>query len=118
LIGISYKEKDCYEILIDFYKQVLSVDLDILYNIKRPTNTEIKNLVGDESGKFIKVHNPQFGDIILFNIIGLPCHIGAYLDRKTFFHTTVKTGSIIDRFENWQKRVIGFYRHPKLVINE
>ena len=112
LIGISHEKMDCYEIVIEFYKQVLGLKLESIYDI-RPEKEEVGEMVKIQKEKFEKVSLPQFGDIILFSIYDLPCHIGIYIDKKTFFHSREKAGSILDKLDIWNKRIIGYYRWPK-----
>jgi cell wall-associated NlpC family hydrolase len=63
--------------------------------------------------KFIKVNAAQLGDVMSINIKGMPCHVGIYIDDKTFLHTMKKIGSVIDRLDKWQKRIEGYYRWPR-----
>lgn len=110
-IGVPYDEKDCWQLVILFYKMILSIDL-VQYNYKDPfDNEEIAALVITHRDKFIPVEVPQFGDIIVLRVFGFPSHLGIYLNESQILHTTDKTGSIIDQFSRWKTRVEGFYRY-------
>lgn len=112
LIGIPYEDKDCYELAKEFYRIEFKCELDLLYDV-RPTEKQTMSLFNAQKEKFVRVDVPQKGDIIVFNVVGLPCHIGIYLNKETFLHTRQHTGSVIERFSRWHKRVEGYYRWPK-----
>jgi len=113
LIGLSYSAFDCYELVQLFYKKVFCIELDTLYQVK-PSSTEAKNLVKSNLENFNKVTKPQFGDIIILKILGLPVHVGIYIDNERFLHTREKTGSVLERTNNWKKRILGYYRWPEI----
>lgn len=115
LIGLDYSEVDCYELAIRFYKIIFHHDLDLLYDI-RPSTTETEAMFNKQKKRFHRVDDPKFGDIIVFNVIGLACHIGIYIDESRFLHTRKETGSVIERSVKWQKRVEGYYRWPQLKL--
>lgn len=112
LVGISYNDLDCYELTQKFYSKVFNKDLDILYDI-RPDEKKTKTLFEKQKSSFDKVTIPQFGDIIVFNVATLPCHIGIYINNRLFLHTRKHTGSVLERLAQWNKRIEGYYRWQK-----
>lgn len=113
LIGIPYEEKDCWQLTRHFYCLVFSINLSG-YIYKDPMDTkEISGVVALHQSDFIKVSKPEFGDIILINILGLPAHVGVFLGNGLFLHTSQKNGSHIDRIAVWEKRIVGYYRYGK-----
>lgn len=115
-VGLTYDAFDCYELVRLFYRKIFEYDLDCLYASK-PESKEAVEIVDQHRHKFVEVTNPTFGDIILISIAGLPCHVGIYLDEKTFLHSREGVGSAIDKLSNWKKRIKGFYRCPELELD-
>lgn len=113
LIGLPYEEKDCYQLAVLFYQKVFTVRLiGYLYNDPMDRH-EIAGVISMHHKDFLRVSKPEFGDMILINILGLPAHIGIYLGEGKFLHTSKKLGSHIDRIANWEKRIEGYYSHDK-----
>ena len=111
-IGLDYERYDCYEIIKLYNKEVLKRDLGKLY-VARPSIRETEKIVHHQRDNFVKVDSPTVGDIILFRVFGVACHIGMYINDKTFFHSRKTTGSCIEKLSVWEKRVVGYYRWPK-----
>lgn len=61
-------------------------------------------------GEFDKVEDPKFGDLILIKIKGIESHIAVYVGEGKMLHTSRATGSIVERIERWNPRIVGFYR--------
>ena len=110
-IGIPYEEYDCYEIIQKYYKEVLDKELDNLYS-SRPSTEETEDFFLEQRSRFIEVDTPKFGDIIVFKVFGLACHIGMYVDNKVFFHSRRTTNSCLEKLSIWKNRVVGYYRWP------
>lgn len=110
-IGIPYEEYDCYEIIQKYYKEVLGKELDDLYS-SRPSTEETEVFYLDQKTRFIEVDLPKLGDIIVFKVFGLACHIGMYVDNKVFFHSRKSTNSCLEKLSIWKNRVVGYYRWP------
>ena len=111
-IGIPYDELDCYGLVRLFYNEILGIRLEELYQ-QRPTEQETSCIVSTEKEKFLEVASPEFGDIILFNVAGITCHIGVYINEIVFLHTRKHTNSVFEKMSNWKKRVKGYYRCQK-----
>ena len=110
LVGLPYSAFDCYELARLFYRKVLDIGLEKLYEFK-PEDGDAEEIAQNEKQKFIKVSDPEFGDLILIRHMGLLCHIGIYISQREFLHTQKGTGSIIDKLSRWEKRIEGYYRY-------
>jgi cell wall-associated NlpC family hydrolase len=64
--------------------------------------------------KFKKFDMPQRGDIVVFNMRGLPTHVGIYIGKNSFIHTLKGHNSCVESLSSplWNKRIEGFYRCP------
>lgn len=120
-IGLPYKAKgrsrmgvDCWGLVRLFYIEVFKIDLPsyrteyITSGHRESVSTAIEtNLVGWQ-----KVEQPKFGDLLVFNILGLPLHTAIYIDRNNFLHAYLNTDSCVERLNSvsWNKRLKGAYR--------
>lgn len=110
-VGLPYWSFDCYDIVKLFYLKFFDVSLGHQEYIDPMDKNVTSNLISSEKDNFKNVSNPVFGDIVLLNVHGLPCHLGVYLWDDKFMHTTEKTGCIIDSLKKWNTRIEGYYRH-------
>ena len=112
-IGLPYDCFDCYDLVKLFYLKIYDVSL-LEYHYDDPLDKGgMTFLIASQKSKFIKVSKPDFGDIMLLNVQGLPCHLGIYLWDGRFMHTTLKNGCIIDMEDQWKNKIEGFYRYDK-----
>lgn len=60
-----------------------------------------------------RVTDPQAFDLVIFNICGLPRHVGLMVGPRKFLHAPEGQTSRIERVDDrmWNKRIEGFYRH-------
>ena len=112
LIGIPYKEKDCWDIIKLFYKYAYDVDLSE-FDIVPQDREGNANQINKKSILFKEIEEPCLGDIILFRVLGHNSHVGVYLSKRHFLHTLSKTGCIIDQLSTWKRRIKGIYRWPQ-----
>ena len=123
-IGIPYKKYgrdfngcDCYGLVYLFYKYIVGIDLP-LYTDEYNHNsaTSISTAITRNISSWFQVNKPRFSDCILFNLEGCNTHIGIFLERDRFLHTTEsRKESCIERLSHpfWKTRIEGFYRHGK-----
>lgn len=109
LVGIPYEEKDCWKLVKDFYSQIFKVSLNHIYDGPPQDRPTTRNLISSNRGEFVKTDSPKFGDIILFNILGIESHIGVFLEEDKFLHSSKRIGSAIERVTKWEKNITGFY---------
>lgn len=109
LIGVPYKEKDCWDIARDFYLDVLGVELKHYYDEPGKKPLDAKDLIYTNMGDFEKIEEPKFGCLILLRIKGVECHIGVYVGGGMMLHTDVKNGSTLERLHRWKSMISGYY---------
>lgn len=114
LIGIPYKQKDCWAIVVDFYLQVFDIQLNNYYT-DIPTSVEgAGELVQAHLKDFEEVKVPsQLGDIMLIKMYGVACHIAVDLGDGRMLHTTDHSGCVIERTLRWERLIVGRYRVRK-----
>ena len=110
LVGVPYADKNCWDIAVEFYKDVLGHDLSSYYSGSTPPREVTKNLIFTNRGEFERVEIPQFGDIVILKLFGIECHIAVFVGRGKMLHTTRTSGSIVDRIDKWKHLVVGYYR--------
>lgn len=110
LIGLPYAAYDCYELVKFFYLKIFDYELQDYQYINPNDKKEISYLIDIKKQSYKKITRPEFGDIILLRLDGLPAHLGIYIDKARFLHTTEKTGSCIDNLKTWKHKIIGYYR--------
>lgn len=112
LIGTPYSEKDCWGIVVEFYKIVYGIELKRYYE-EVPTNRDIaRNIVYSNLGDFSRVEDKdkRFGDIILIKLYGVESHIGVYLEEDLMLHSTLHSGCVVERVTRWRHLISGYYR--------
>lgn len=110
LIGIPYKQMNCFQLAQAFYRDVLGKDLKHYCDVIPKERTDIQNLIFSNVGDFEKVESPQFGDIVIMKIYGLESHIGIFIDADRILHASENNGSILDRAFRWKTLISGYYR--------
>lgn len=70
-------------------------------------------LVFEERKKWGKVDSPNAGNVVLFNIGGLPVHVGVVIDETRMLHIAEGLNACIEDFTNkkWISRLEGFYAY-------
>jgi cell wall-associated NlpC family hydrolase len=113
LIGIPYKEKDCWGIVVEFYKLVFEINLPSYYDTIPETRDIARSIIYSKLSDFDEIKDVKerkFGDIVLIKLYGIESHIGVYLGEGQMLHTTDQVGCCIDRIARWEKLIVGVYR--------
>jgi len=110
LIGTPYDKKDCWGIVVEFYRLVYGIELKHYYDEVPQSRDIANNLIYHNKGDFKKVSEPMFGDIVLIKLFGIESHIAVYLGDGLILHTSKNTGCVIDRLSKWEKVVTGYFR--------
>lgn len=119
LVGIPYEKMNCWDLAVKFYKDYLGYDLSTIYTGPIPAEgtatkafrENTKNLIFTNKGEFEEIKDrPKFGDLLVIKLFGIECHIGIYLGRGKFLHTSSKAGSIVDGAHKYRKLIVGCYR--------
>jgi len=116
LIGTPYSEKDCYGIIVEFYKVVFGIDLSRYYDEIPKSRDVAKNLIYSSMGDFREIKDAkaiQFGDLILIKIFGVESHIAVYLGDDKMLHSTLHSGCVVERVLRWKHLIVGYYRVVK-----
>jgi hypothetical protein len=110
-IGIPYEKKNCWDLAVDFYKDILGIELKNYYSGPTPLlRSDTKDLIYTNKGDFEKVLDPKFGDVVLIKLFGVECHLGIVLDSEKFLHTRRGAGSIIEPLNRYKTLITGYYR--------
>jgi cell wall-associated NlpC family hydrolase len=128
-IRIPFKEKgrtragaDCWGSACIIYaerRNIILPMLDTYQSIKdRVTMSEI---IGEESKKWHAIHKDsgleKEYDIAVFNMAGLPMHVGVVVRPGTMIHCQKGRGMVVEDYRGpddrmqWSKRLEGFYRY-------
>ena len=113
LIGIPHSQANCFEIVALFYLQEFAIDLSNLNTeiISIKQREKISSLIESNKGPFVRVDEPQYGDIMTMKINGIESHVGVYVGAGRFLHSyNEELGSCIDHLKRWGSRVTGYYR--------
>ena len=115
LIGTPYAEKDCWGVVVEFYKQVFGAHLKNYYDEIPSTRDQAKSIIYSCLEDFSKVEDKdkKFGDIILIRLYGVDSHIGVYLENDLMLHSTLHSGCVVDRITRWKHLIVGYYRAIK-----
>lgn len=110
-IGIPYSRKNCWDLVVDFYKIEFNLDLTHLHQGSMPDPMKREELIFSQKGTFEKVDIPQYGDIVVLRFKGIASHVGVFIAGKMFLHTLEGTNSVLDSLGKYKKLVEGYYRH-------
>ena len=115
--GRTYEASDCFGLVYLFYHDTLGLNIpsystDYTHSEHRQS---VADAIVDNLPNWVKVDEPEYGDMLVFNILGLPIHTGIYLGCNNFLHSFMKTNSCIERLDSitWNRRLHGAYRWQK-----
>lgn len=111
LVGTPHSEKNCFEIVKEFYQVCFGSELKQYYE-SAPTEREDRAaLICENLGELYKVTDtPKIGDIIIIKVLDIPCHIAVYLGRGQMLHSTKDKGCVIEKVRRHDKVIEGYYR--------
>lgn len=112
--GRTIEGIDCWGLVRLFYKDEFGVELPSYSDeYESPTHRQsVSEAIKANLGNWTAVSSPNFGDVLVFRILGLPLHTGIYIGNGNFIHSYKNTNSCIERLKsvNWENRVLGIYR--------
>jgi len=114
LIGIPHEEKNCWQIVQEFYRLAFGVQLKTYFDgADISSNHNIKSLIYSNMGDFESVPftDAKDGDIVLLRIWGVESHIGVLIEGGKILHSLKGHGCVVDRVHKWSGMIVGFYRH-------
>lgn len=105
-LGLPYEDEGCLKFAMKFFAEM---------------GIETTKEAMREARNFIKVENPQFGDIAVFHdtvaFVGSGFHLGVMLDYRRCIQSNPGTNGVgkidISRVP-WESTLKGFYRHKDL----
>jgi len=96
-----------------FYKHVFNIKLQDYYSDVPDSRDIAQSLVYSSMKDFEEVTKPEFGDLMLIKLQGIESHIAVFLGEGIMFHSTIHSGSVIERISKYEKLIVGFYRVKK-----
>ncbi len=120
-IGIPYRDKgrgwdatDCYGLLQLWMKTERGVELPDYLEVYTSSSDRdsVAGAIEEHKVGWTLVEQPQFGDALLFKILGAPMHVGIKLGGSDFLHAFQNCDSCIERLDSlaWGRRLVGAYR--------
>lgn len=112
--GRTLEGVDCWGLVRLVYSAEFSIELPSFsddYTLDDPER--LAELIKQYEEGWEKQDSPSIGDVILFNILGTPQHIGIYIGNNRFLHSLEGYSSVIDQLDSarWRSRVVGFYKY-------
>ncbi|MBW1672123.1 MAG: C40 family peptidase [Deltaproteobacteria bacterium] len=101
---------DCYQLVVAVMDKVFGKQIPD-YNFAGTWKTADTGFLS-HSDEFLKVNNPEPGDIVLLLIGGRPIHCGVVVKPESMLHSLRGSNSCIEKFTTtkWKNRIEGFYR--------
>ena len=129
-IGIPYTNKgrsiqgsDCWGLVRMIYRDEFGIQLLSFSDDYESSEEGIKVREVVQKGKDIfdatQKESPEYGDIIVFNMKGNPCHVGVYVGGDRVLHVLRGTECVIERLSSHRLkgRVEGYYEIRKELGN-
>jgi len=115
LVGIPYTTMNCWDLVRVFYLNVFNIELKHYFEDMPKEAKGKQDLIYSAYGDFVQIPpgKLEFGDLISFKIRGLETHIGVFLERGNFLHSSQRVGSCIDKLSRWNHFVSGCHRLEK-----
>lgn len=121
-LNIKYKKNgrdfdycDCYGICYLFNKHELEIDLPIYLDDPVENQEQIDALFNKKKSDFkkVKLGKECEGDIISFNIKGLPTHVGVVLQKGLMLHIISGETAKIESYttNKWINRIDSLWRY-------
>lgn len=122
-VGIHYQEKgrakdgaDCWGLVRLVYQEQFNIALPTLLDEYETADKDsIAELVSITKEGWNQVDNPSAGDVVVFNIIGQPVHVGIVTSPGMFLHVRRDQEAVIERLTTgvWKHRIVGFYKYEE-----
>lgn len=115
LVGVPYSTMNCWDLVRAFYMNVFDIELKHYFEEMPKTAEAKQDLIFSAYGDFKQIERGrlEFGDLISFQIRGLENHIGVYLERGKFLHSSQRAGSCVEKLTRWSQHVASCHRLEK-----
>ncbi len=121
--GRGPKKFDCWGLVRYIYYRQFNIILPSYVDKYTDAGNEkdVSNLILMDNERLnwinIVIGLEKVGDLILLRMKREPTHIGLVLTKSTFLHIHTGIGSVVQMYNEvrWEKRVIGFYRHIRML---
>lgn len=109
---------DCWGLVVLFYEKEFDVNLPKYEEVLpdeatgHTTTTKGAIVIAETLDSVEEVSDPQYGDIVLLRVMGMPIHVGIVVGRNEMLHTRSSTGPLIENYTEikWKRRVQSFHR--------
>ena len=118
--GNSFDGIDCWHLVKLFYKNELNTELEDYYISALDTDKINEQFIKEKNdsllnmNQWVEIDKPEPYCLVLINLLNNPnifCdHVGICLDKNTFLHAYIKTGSCIAKISRWKSHIKGFYK--------
>lgn len=99
---------DCYGVVVEMGRRTGQQFPERQFSENLDVNHALMACQMDEWGRC----EPQAGAVVLIRIFKFPCHVGFVINDYQFIHAWEGSGGVVvERIEEWQKRIEGFYRY-------
>lgn len=110
-IGKEYEKYDCFALVRDFYFDEYGLELRNYFDGNtRPDKDATAYLITTNKGDFEKIESPEYGAIVVINLMGYSCHIGICLGEDKLMHSIKRTGSCIESISKYSRMIEGYYK--------
>lgn len=117
--GRSLEGCDCWGLACVIYKQELGVNLPKLLDYKNTKDSQsIAELYKEEHQRWTEISegDEKPFDILIFNVMGLPTHVGIVITKGLMIHCEYGIGTHVTEYKRelaWKKRLVGIYRYER-----
>lgn len=114
--GHGFDGCNCWGLVHLVYKTELGIELPTYENLYTDSKDRdsISALITDEKSKWFEPDKPKEFDVMLWNVGGMPFHVGLFLRKGFMLHCWQDVDVAIERFPSvkWpEKRILGFARY-------
>lgn len=108
---------DCWGLTQFFYHEEFGIALPSYVGAYCSSleGEEVSKLIANESATSMwrEVSSPQFGDVVILRVRGLPWHCAVMVENNRFLHIVKGINSCIERLDSslWNRRIDGYFRH-------
>lgn len=117
--GRSLEGCDCWGLACVIYKQELGINLPELLDYKNTKDSQtIAELYKEEHQRWTEISEggEKPFDILIFNVMGLPTHVGIVITKGLMIHCEYGIGTHVTEYKRelaWKKRLVGIYRYER-----